>query len=351
MLYKNSIPIGNIYYMLAYAYRDLSEQSIVSVDTEEFDNIQKLMAQLLINGVEYQLKKGLFKNYEYKSEELYTVRGRIDITGTMNRNGFRYGRYICEHDDYTTDTLMNRIIKSVMLLLIKADIYEKQKKILCNFVRYFSEISAANLLNVNWNAFNFNRNNKSYRFLMSICRVICENMLFSTESGELKIIDFTDDDLNRLYEKFILNYFIRHHSNLSPNPSKIKWAVTEQYPLLPEMQTDTVLFDKERKSKLIIDAKFYSKPTAQKNENYREKFHSHNLYQIFTYVKNEIRNFDGTVSGMLLYANTQDNIIPLDGLTMDIDGNKFYVNLLDLSGKFSDISAQLDKIAENFPWH
>ncbi len=342
-LYKN-IPIKNIYYMLAYAYNDLLEQDIVFVEKEEFDNIQELMAHLLIKGVEYQIKKGLFKSYEYISEELYTVRGRIDIIRTMSKNGFRNARYVCGHDEYTTDTLMNRIIKSVMLLLINADIKDSEKEALCRLVRYFSDVSAAELSNINWNNFNYNRNNKSYRFLMSICRVICENMLFTTEDGELKIIEISEKNENLLYEKFILNYFRTHYDDLHPEAPEIKWAVTEKYSLMPKMLSDVVLCNDNKK--LIIDAKFYKDTTVSKTEDSQGKIHSHNLYQIFTYVKNEACHFDGEVSGMLLYARTREDKIPADGISIDIGGSRFYVRSLDLSVKFDDIAAQLNEIAK-----
>jgi len=38
--------------------------------------------------------------------------------------------------------------------------------------------------------------------------------------------------------------------------------------------------------------------------------HSENLYQIFAYVKNLDMNNTGFVSGMLLYAKTQEAIVP-----------------------------------------
>ena len=45
----------------------------------------------------------------------------------------------------------------------------------------------------------------------------------------------------------------------------------------------------------------------------KHTLHSANIYQIFTYVKNkeyELREMDHTVSGMLLYAKTDEEIYP-----------------------------------------
>lgn len=346
-LYKNSIPIGNIYYMLAYAFRDLQEQSIVSIDPEEFDNIRKLMAEIIIRGVSYQLKKGLLRSYENYEDELSTLKGKISISETVNKSSIVRRKLVCAYDEYTENTLMNMILKSVMLLLIRSDIKIEQIVELRRLVRYFGNVSEIQLANVKWDLLIYSRNNREYRLLMSVCRIICENMLHSTDDGDVKLVDFSDSDLNKLYEKFILNYYIKHHSDMSPDAPKIKWNFTgKEDKMFPEMRSDIVLTDDDKRKRLIIDAKFYSHTTQQHYG--KDSFHSHNLYQIFTYVMNESAAFDGEVSGMLLYAKTKDNVILNDGCETEICGKKFYVRSLDLSGDFNSICSQLDKVRDRF---
>jgi len=102
---------------------------------------------------------------------------------------------------------------------------------------------------------------------------------------------------------------------------------------------------------LIIDTKYYSHSMQVQYDTY--KFHSNNLYQIFTYVKNmDVKN-TGNVSGMLLYAKTVDAINSDSNFTLS--GNKFSVKTLDLSMSFNNIAEQLNEIAElyvyNDTWH
>lgn len=341
-LYKNSIPIGNIYYMLSYAFRDLSEQGIVSVDPEVFDNTAQLMAEIIIRGVSYQLKKGLLRSYESCTDELSSVRGRINMSETVNRCSHIRRRIVCDYDEYTDDVLMNRILRSTMLLLIRSDIKPSQASELRRLVTYFGQVSDITLSGIRWNSLSYDRNNREYRLLMSVCRIICENMLQSTEKGDMILADFGEENLPRLYEKFILNYFAVHHRELLPSSSEIKWAFSESgSELFPKMQSDIMLTNGNRR--LIIDAKFYSHTTVS---NYgKHSVHSHNLYQLFTYVMNESAVFSGDVSGMLLYAKTDDDIIPCDGISVNICGKDFAVRSLDLRRDFDSIRRQLDSAA------
>ncbi len=341
-LYKNQIPIGNIYYMLSYAFKDLREHNVVSVKPEEFENIHQLMAEIIIRGVSYQLKKGLLRNYENCQEELAVLRGKIDISDTINSGSLIRRKLVCSYDEYTDNTLMNRILKSVMLLLIRSEIKNNQIIELRRLVRYFSSIAEVDLFNIRWDSLTYNRNHGEYRLLMSVCRIICENMLHSTENGDVRLVSFSEENLNKLYEKFILNYYIKHFPKLYPSSSEIKWAINGDMGMLPKMQSDIMLTGNNRK--LIIDAKFYSKSTQKHFD--KDSFHSHNLYQIFTYVKNETVNYSGAVSGMLLYAKTKNDLIPNDGISFDMNGNIITVKSLNLSGDFESIAKQLDKIAE-----
>ena len=85
-------------------------------------------------------------------------------------------------------------------------------------------------------------------------------------------------------------------------------------------------------------------------ELYNSKtIHSNNLYQIFTYVKNKDINKNGNVSGMLLYAKTNEEITP--DLETSICGNRIYVKTLDLYTDFKNIASQLDEIISYIKIH
>lgn len=163
------------------------------------------------------------------------------------------------------------------------------------------------------------------------------------EKGDKKLMKFLDDQrMNRLYEKFILNYYRKEHSYLKASAPQIEWQLDDDYSdMLPRMQTDITL---EHDNKiLIIDAKYYSNTTQSHYDT--KTIHSHNLYQIFTYVKNKEVEVNDEVSGILLYARTRERIQPDHDYLMS--GNKISVKTLDLNADFDSIKGQLDEIVDN----
>lgn len=110
---------------------------------------------------------------------------------------------------------------------------------------------------------------------------------------------------------------------------------------MPQMQSDIMLINKANDKTLIIDTKYYSHIMQT---NYDTKsYHSNNMYQIFTYVKNYDKNNTGNVSGILLYAKTDETVLP-DEKSFKIGRNDFSVKTLDLNTEFSEISNRLNEI-------
>ncbi len=340
------IPIQNIYYMLSYAFQTLQAENYKDLATENFHNTAELCAAILDKGIGIQLKHGLRRDYVSKSESLSTLQGKLNISESIKTQTMLKKQMICTYDEFSTNIQFNQIIKSTVLLLLKANITNSRKKSLRKLLLFFSGVNEIDLHFVNWNQ-QYNRSNQSYQMLISMCYLVYKGLLTTQNNGTTKLMDFFDGQrMCRLYEKFLLEYYRKEHPELTANASQIAWQLDDtENQMLPRMQTDIML--SKNNNILIIDAKYYSHMTQQQYGIHT--LHSNNLYQIFTYVKNkefELRNYEHTVSGMLLYAQTDEDIIPNN--TYHMSGNQISVLALDLNQDFSKISRTLDDIAKNF---
>ena len=337
------IPIHNVYYMLSYAFQILNEQSYKNIATEQFHNTADLMAAILSKGIATQIKRGLGKEYIPQREALSTLKGKMDITESIKTQTILKKQMWCTYDEFSVNGTKNRIIKSTLELLLGSDIPKHRKKELRKLMVFFSDVKNIDLHSVNWNM-KYDRNNKTYRMLISICYLVVNGLLQTNSEGNTKIMDFLDEQsMFRLYEKFILGYYKKHYTELSPSASRIPWSVDNTI-MLPVMQSDIHL--QKGNTVLIIDAKYYNHTTQVKYDNHT--LHSNNMYQIFTYVKNCDYAFgeeDHKVSGMLLYAKTEEEIQP-DNI-YQMHGNQITVKTLDLNQKFDIIAKQLDNIVKS----
>ncbi len=70
------------------------------------------------------------------------------------------------------------------------------------------------------------------------------------------------------------------------------------------------------------------------------------MYQIFSYVKNKAAQSVNEVSGLLLYAKTDEETFPDSCCT--IIGNKISVKTLDLNQDFRSIQEQLNTVLQEW---
>lgn len=340
----------NIYCMLSYAYRVLTEGEFKEVDSEEFENISNLFAEIIYLGVSGQIKRGLNREYEEYTDSIQTIRGKVNIKDSFMGISGKSDRLVCTFDEYSPDSPMNRVIKTTMNLLINSDEVNSGKKIrLKSLMKYFSDVRTVDPFTIKWKSFQYHRNNATYKMLMNLCYLIISGMIISDSSGSHKLSEYIDDQkMYALYERFILEYFKKHHPEFSSAKEKISWNIDKSnnpmIDFLPEMITDITLRYQDKI--LIIDAKYYKDILAGTQFSDFEKIRSNNLYQIFTYVKNMDKDRTGKVEGMLLYAGTEKEL-PGD-MSYIFDGNKIHVGSLDLSGEWGDITNKLEKIAYDF---
>ncbi len=339
------IKVKNIYYMLAYAFQILNEAGYEKIAAEDFDNINDLIAAILSIGITNQVKRGLNRDYELQTESLSCLRGRIDISASVKQQTLVMRKMVCNFDIFSENTAMNQILKTTSMLLIQSgDVHSARRRELKKLMLYFNNVDMINPLGINWTGLKYHRNNSTYKMLINICYLVIKGLLLTTEMGTLKLGKYIDDQqMHRLYEKFVLEYYRKHYPRLKANPSFIDWNVDDgESDFLPQMKSDITLICGSKT--MIIDTKYYGR-TMQKNSLYnKSSFISANLYQIFTYVKNRDKNNSGNVSGVLLYAKTDEDITPDNDYS--IGGNRISVKTLDLNADWAEIKGQLNAIVE-----
>ena len=115
------IPIGNVYYLLCYAWDCFEEAGLVHVqELEDFERSENLFGTLLARGVIRLARRGLDQSYIPFEEELPGIRGKIEIDRTLKQNSLLRHRLVCSFSDLSTDVVHNQIIASTLNALLKS---------------------------------------------------------------------------------------------------------------------------------------------------------------------------------------------------------------------------------------
>lgn len=336
--------------MLSYAFSCLKQNDYKNIAAEQFENVEDLFAAILAKGTAFQIKHGLHREYISMKDTLSVLRGKLNMPETVRNRVAQKQKLACEFDELSEDNVFNQILKTTLFYLLRSKDVKRERKIaLRTVIVFFDNVKMLDPSSIMWERITYQKSNKNYEMLINLCYfVFGGGMLQTTSSGDYKMGLFSDENMAKLYEKFILEYYNYHYGcNLRAKAAQVKWDVSDDeeksvLAFLPTMQTDITL--KHNEKTLIIDAKYYGH-TLQKRFD-KASLHSGNIYQIFTYVKNLDKDNTGNVSGLLLYAKTQEEITP--DCRIVIGGNSIGAKTLDLNTNFKVIASQLDKIIDEY---
>ncbi len=342
--------VRNIYYMLCYSFygERLNQKDESFLGEEAFENIYNLFSLLLCLVLKKEIKRGMHKEYIDTDDELTTIKGKINITKTINNNSLINRKVYCDFDEYSENCLLNQVIKTTLFYLIKSPkIGKMTKKEIKRLINYFPTVDIIiDTRLIKWDMIRFNRNNISYKFVVDLCKLILKGLIVSDKKGNNKFKEFLDDtSIDTIYENFIKEYYRKHYPEFKATSRRFKLNDQISMNYIPEQKTDITLEYDNRM--LIIDAKFYNKILTNNRFDPKCKtISSDNIHQILTYVDNRDPYKEGNVYGMLLYAQTVDE--PSIELAYKLNLHKIMVRTLDLNEQWESISDRLNRIALDF---
>ena len=308
------IPIANIYYLLCYAWSHVEERDVVRLEElEGLERVQDLLGKVLAEGTFRLIRGGLDRGYREVREDLAGVRGKIAVGETAKR-ALR-GRVACDFEELSHDVPHNRILRSTLQSLLRLP--DLHKDIFAEVRNAYTKLDGVRVVRLDRKLFRqvqLDRNRRYYRFLLSVCRLVHEQLLVDDRSGEARFIDFKEERMEKLYEDFIIEFYRREQRCYKVNPRgrTIAWdtegTADEQSSKIPRMEADVILEGQDRR--IIMDAKYYSKAL---DGRYDEKLRSNHLYQLLAYLRNrEATKAPGPRhEGILLYP-TVDAPVAVD---------------------------------------
>jgi 5-methylcytosine-specific restriction enzyme subunit McrC len=307
------------------------------------DRPEDLFAHVLAEGVGRAQRRGLSRGYIEMSEDVSGVRGKLDLGQTIKRNLPIRGRTHCVLEELRYDTLPNRILKATLRRLASLDLAPSIQAQVRRVLRALPLISDIRLDRGHFRRVQLQAGNRSYGFMLKLCRLIHDNLLVDPQTGRTRFDDFRREDATmwRLFEDFVLNFYRRElKARFRVSKPTIEWydargsEVALRY--LPGMHTDVYLESEERR--IILDCKYYSRPLGGDRFG-RPMVRSPNLYQLFTYIVNERRADDSgsMVEGLLLYPAVGEQL----DLRYVLDGHPVRVRTVDLGQDWRGIHREM----------
>lgn len=338
------IPIQNIYYLLCYAWNKLEESEIVNVSEIDSAELIDLFAKVLSNSCSRLLKQGLDRYYIEHEDVIMGIKGKFNFSATIKKNVLPLSKTVCIYDEFDYNILHNQILKTTIGKLLRTKNLDSSiKDELLKVYLKLPPISEIAIRKTMFNQIRLHRNNYHYDFILKVCQIVNENLFIDESKGNYKFKDFTRDEkaMARLFEAFVRNFY-KVETDFSVSSDSIKWQFesdnAEDLDMLPAMLTDITLQGKNQK--IIIDTKYYKEAFQTRYD--KQKLNSSNLYQLFSYLKNQEMDSEITLNceGILLYPSIQNDFVH----SFKYENHKIRIMAINLNQDWKKIRTDLLKI-------
>lgn len=338
------IPIQNIYYLLCYAWNKLEESEIVNVNEIDSTELIDLFAKVLSNSCSRLLKQGLDRYYVEHEDVIMGIKGKFNFSASIKQNVLPLSKTACIYDEFDYDILHNQILKTTIGKLLRTKNLDSSiKDELYKVYLKLPPISEIVIRKAMFNQIRLHRNNYHYDFILKVCQIVNENLFIDESKGNYKFKDFTREEkaMARLFEAFVRNFY-KVETDFSVSSDSIKWQFesdnAEDLDMLPAMLTDITLQVKNKK--IIIDTKYYKEAFQTRYE--KQKINSSNLYQLFSYLKNQEMDSEITLNceGILLYPSIQNDFVH----SFKYENHKIRIMAISLNQDWQKIRTDLLKI-------
>ena len=357
---KSPIPIRNLFYMLCYAWNVLAVADNIKVGSDDFEDAYNLLARVFSYGIGKLIRSGFHRSYIENTEELTTLRGKIDVQESMRKLTAQRKQLICTYDEYSTNDLFNQILRYTIDSLLKNPNVDmitkkdlKQKRV------FFADIDPVPPTKTNRQKLIFNRNNVTYKLLINIAVMLYDNTMVNEEDGNNTFKDFfRQEQMHKVFELFLLNFYKIHldRSKYRVHAPKINWHLEEDAADIwgdffavagspGDRRTDIVLENKELNLQLIFDAKYYKNTFVNAYMNSEEmNVRTGHLNQIRGYLLDS--EFDGGKMGALIYPMVNDNLS--QGILYPIQGSHILIKTVNLNTDWMTIEGDLIEFVRKF---
>ncbi|MEH2163740.1 MAG: restriction endonuclease [Nostoc sp.] len=197
------VPIQNLFGMLEYAYKLKGFRFLEGLmDCESLKDFYNNLAQILAHKVLERCRKGLYRTYLPKTQQLSYVRGRLDVQQVIQKPW--NVKLKCDYEKHTADVKENQILAWTLYIIGRSNLCSERVSPTIRKAYHalqglitLQPCSAKDCIRRQ-----YNRLNEDYRLLHILCRFFLENSSPIHEMGNYKTLPFLVD-MAYLYELFV----------------------------------------------------------------------------------------------------------------------------------------------------
>ncbi|NMA65184.1 MAG: hypothetical protein GX957_02945 [Clostridiaceae bacterium] len=302
-------------------------------------DIMEVFISIFADKVIHIYSRQMYREYIPISENSAYIKGRIDFTANLRENPIRKDRHVVTFQSFEHDNLINNIIKTVCIKLIRLTVDAENRRKLKKALVFLDDAREVALSKDLFDEAKFTRLNMPFKPAFEMARMFFYSLTPQSYQGDDTVCSFLIP-LNQLFEFYLYRLFDAFGDGISTSYQNTRiFARGIDNDFRRTIRPDIIL-SKSKHPILIADAKY-------KNPGYHNGIYTNvnqgDIYQVFAYAK-----VYGVDSVALVYPQFQKKDTPPMVVTLDDQDKKINLIVGCVDIRDADLTVESRKLKQLF---
>jgi len=235
----------------------------------------EIFITMFLDELSMLIKKGIKSDYVTKEENLAYLKGKLQMKEQIARNSIHKERFFVAYDEYLSDRVENRLIKTTLQYLYKQSKTNSNKKRIREYLFVFDEVGVSHTVKSDFAKVKLGRQMKDYEQILVWVKTFLLEHSYSPHKGSDLAFALLFD-MNVLFESYVGHYLKKEGYDVSLQDKQHHLAFSKQkgiYALRPDIVIN--------EGRVIADTKW----KILSKEKTRKGIAGSDLYQMYAYGK------------------------------------------------------------------
>ena len=231
----------------------------------------EIFISMFLEELTLLVRKGIRSDYLAREENLHFLKGKLKIAKQIKQNAIHKERFFIEYEEFSSDRVENRLIKTALEFLYKKSKLNKNQQRIREFLFIFDDVSSSKNIKNDFKSVKLDRQMRKYEQILLWAETFLFENSFSPHSGKDIALALLFD-MNLLFESYVGAYLKKKGFDVR-SQDKGKYLVEQpnRYALRPDF-----VINKDKESEIVADTKY-------KNIKEQKDISQADMYQLYAY--------------------------------------------------------------------
>lgn len=197
------------------------------------------------------IRKGIKSDYISKEENLHFLKGKLKMSEQIKCNSIHKERFFVEYEEFSSDRVENRLIKTTLEFLYKKSKLNKNQQRIREFLFVFDDVKHSGDIKTDFSLIKLNRPMKDYEQVLRWSKIFLYENSFSPYKGKETTFALLFD-MNLLFESYVGAYLKKKGFDVKAQDNG-KYLVEKpnKFALRPDF-----VINKGTSQEIILDTKY-----------------------------------------------------------------------------------------------